>query len=213
MKEGEKIGKFLIEIWEVIRNTMKKIKVFFDKFKGYILTLALMILSLLEMCGGFINSACGGVFTVNGVEVLPVVALGCTAVVGIISNGYTKDEREKIKALFSKSSTNELVKAEIKRTISEKSTELANARKDLAKKQTELGNLQAELERNKNTHAAKKEMYVMVPQLATAEDVQDAANDVVHTEAWIATKTAEIESVTAQIETLETTIGALKNQL
>ena len=213
MREGEKIGKILIEILEGIKNIMKKIKAFLDKFKGFVLTVALMILAVLEMCGGFINDWCGGVFTINGIEVLPVVALVSTAVVGIISDGYTKEQRDKIKALFSKSSTNELVKAEIKRTISDKNTELANAKKDLAKKQTELGNLQAELERNKNTHAAKKEMYGMVPQLATADDVQTAANDVVNTEAAIANKTAEIDKVTAQIDTLETTINALKNQL
>ena len=212
-KEGEKIGKIFIVIMEASKNIMEKIKQFFSKFKGYMLTIALAILSAVEMCGGVINSLCGGVFTINGVEVLPVVTLACTAVVGIVSNGYTKEQRDKIKALFSKSSTEELVKAEIKKTLASNNTKLAETKRELATKHTELANLEAELERNKNTHAAKKAMYGMVPQLATADDVQNAANEVVNTEAKIVNKKAEIEKTKIAIETLETTIGALKTQM
>ena len=190
-----------------------KIKQFFGKFKGYMLTIALAILSVVEMCGGFINELCGGAFTINGVEVLPVVTLACTAVVGIVSNGYTKEQRDKIKALFSKSSTNELVLAEIKKTIKEDNAKLAQYNKVLATQEAELENLQTELEQKKNTHAAKKEMYGMVPRLASAEDVQLAATEVVNTEAKVAEKKAEIEKTKATIENLKTTINALKSQL
>ena len=211
-KEGEQIGKIFINLLEELKSIMNKLKQFFDKFKGYLLTIALAVLSVVEMCGGFINQLCGGVFTINGVEVLPVVTLACTALVGILSNGYTKEQREKIKALFSKSSTNELVQAEIKKSIKENTAKLAEFNKILSTKQTELANLQSELESAKNTHAAKKEMYGMIPQLATAEDVQLAANAVVDIEAKITEKAAEIKKVEATIEHLKTTLTALKSQ-
>lgn len=212
-KEGEKIGKIVIELWEVIKNIMNKFREFFSKFKGYMLTIALAVLTVVEMCGGFINQLCGGVLVVEGVEVLPLVTLACTAIVGILSNGYTKEQREKIKALFSKSSTNELVLAEIKKSLKENTAKLAEFNKILSTKQTELENLQSEYESKKNTRDAKKEMYTMVPQLATAEDVQLAENEVVNTSAKIADKTKEIADTQATIKNLQTTIAALKSQL
>lgn len=212
-REGEDLGKKLIEIWGVTKNTMEQIKTFFSKFKGYMLTTALAILTVVEMCGGFINSAFGGALTINGIEVLPLVTLGCTAVVGIISNGYTAEQREKIKALFSKSNTNELVREEIKKTIKEKSALLAQFNKALTVQQHELANLNAELEAANNKVNAKKEMRAMMPQLATDADVQLAINDAVACEARINEKTAEIKKTTATIDELTTTISALRSQL
>lgn len=212
-KEGEKIGKIFINLMEVIKSTMNKFKQFFDKFKGYMLTIALAILSAVEMCGGYINQLCGGVLTIKGIAVLPVVTLGCTVVVGLLSNGYTKEQREKIKALFSKSSTNELVQAEIKKQIKDKKAKLTEFTKILNTKKTELANLQSEKEIAENAHAAKKEMYAMQPQLATAEDVQLAANAVVDVTAKIAEKEKEIADTEQTIENLKTTINALNSQL
>ena len=212
-REGENLGKKLIELWGVTKPAMEKIKMFFSKFKGYMLTTALAVLTIVEMCGGFVNTACGGVLTINGIEVLPLVTLGCTAVVGILSNGYTKEQRDKIKALFSKSNTNELVKVEIKKTIKEKSALLAQFNKALTTQQHELANLNAELEALNNKVNAKKEMRAMVPQLASDEDVQLATNEVVGCQAKIADKTAEIAKTTATIDTLNTEISALRSQL
>ena len=212
-KEGEKIGKLLLKLTECKKKIMDKIKTFFSKFKGYIFTIALAILTVVEMYGGFINDLCGGALTVKGVSVLPMVTLVCTAVVGSFSNGFTKEQREKIKALFSKSSTNELVQAEIKKSIKDTTASLADYNKILKTKETELANYQSELESAKNTHDAKKEMYGMKPQLATAEDVQISLNIVVDIEAKIADKTADIARVKTAIENLKTTLAALKSQL
>lgn len=212
-REGEKLGKKIIEIWGVVKPAMEKIKEFFSKFKGYILTTALAILTVVEMCGGFINTACGGALTINGIEVLPVVTLACTAVVGIISNGYTAEQREKIKALFSKSNTNELVKAEIKKTIKEKSGQLTEYNKALATKQHELSNLESELEALRAKQQAKSEMAAMQPPLATAEDVRLANSEVVAGEAKVEDKKGEIASTKASIDELTRTIGALRSQL
>lgn len=212
-REGENLGKKLIELWGVTKPAMEKIKMFFSKFKGYMLTTALAVLTIVEMCGGFINTACGGVLTINGIEVLPLITLACTTVVGILSNGYTAEQREKIKALFSKSNTNELVKVEIKKTIKEKSALLAQFNKALTTQQHELANLNAELEALNNKVNAKKEMRAMVPQLASDADVQLAINEAVACEAKIADKTAEITKTTATIDTLNTEISALRSQL
>ncbi len=212
-KIGEKMGNLIITLWEVAKKVMKKIKEFLDKFKGYILTFALMALTIIEMCGGFINDLCGGVLTVNGVELLPVITLALTVIVGLLSNTYSTEQMAQIKALFSKSTTNELVKEEIKKTIKEKSAQVTQFNKVLANKQHELANYESELETLNNTHEAKKEMFEMIPQLATAEDVQIAANKVVDCQAKIAEKTKEIEETQVSIKNLTTAINALKSQL
>lgn len=212
-KEGEKLGEFIINFLEVFKGTMKKIKEFFDKFKGYMLTIALAVLTGIEMCGGFINDLCGGALAINGVEVLPMVTLALTGIVGAVSNGFTKEQKEKVKALFSKSTTNELVKEEIKKTIKEKTAQLTQFNKIKTTKQHELDNLNAELVTLNNAHEAKQEMFNMPVQIATAEEVQLAANAVVDCQAKIVTKTAEIEETQKTIDNLNTQINALKSQL
>ena len=54
-------------------SEIEKIKEFFDKFKGYLLTFLLGLLTIIEMCGGYINEMLGGVLTVNGIDLLPVI--------------------------------------------------------------------------------------------------------------------------------------------
>lgn len=212
-QEGEKIGKIIIILWGVTKTTMEKIKTFFSKFKGYMLTTALAILTIIEMCGGYINSLFDGALTINGIEVLPLVTLVCATVVGVISNGYTKEQREKIKALFSNSTTNELVREEIKKNIKEKTAQLSQFNKELVALERELKNYESELETLKNALKAKKEMFAMMPQLATNEDVQLATNDVIGCQAKIETKKDEITKTKETIGTLTVTINALKSQL
>lgn len=212
-KEGEKIGKKIIILWRGIKRVMEKLKTLFDKFKGYLLTTALAVLTIVEMCGGYIDTLLGGALIVNGVKLVPLITLGATVVVGVLSNGYTKEQREKIKALFSRSTTNELVIAEIKKTIKEKSAQLVQFNKVLATQENELDNFSGELETLKNTLDAKKEMCAMVPQLATIEDVQLATKAVVDCQAKIETKKDEIAKTKTTIDNLTTAINALKSQL
>ena len=212
-REGEKVGKKILFLWGVTKPMLNQFKTFFSKFKGYMLTIALAILSIVEMCGGFINAAFGGTLTIKGIAVLPVVTLVCAVTVGIISNGFTKEQQEKIKALFSKSNTNELVLAEIKKTIKEKTAQLAQFNKVLVTQEHELANYESELETLNNTLAAKKEMFAMLPQLATEEDVQLAANEVVNCQAKIETKKDEIAKTKETVANLTTAINALRNQL
>ena len=192
---------------------MEKLKTIWSKYKGYLLTFALATLTAVETYGAPINDLCGGALTIKGVEVLPMVSLGATVVVGLLSNGYTAEQNSKIKALFSKASKNELVTAEIKKTIKTDEAKLKEYNKQLTTKQTELDALNTVLKNCKNTHEAKKQMYEMTPRLATAEEVQEAANEVVNTEARIVEKRAEIEKLKVTIDNLNTTIAALKSQL
>ena len=212
-KEGEKVGKIIIIFWGGLKKTMKKFKQFCEQFKGYMLAIALTILTVVEMFGGFINSLCGGVFAIKGVPVLPTVTLVAAIVVAALSNGFTKEQNTKIKALFSKSTTAELVFEEIKKTIKEKTAQLKQFNQALTTQTTALENLESELETLNNTLQAKKEMANMTPQLATAEDVQLAANAVVDCQAKIETKKAEIEKTNATIANLTKTIEALKSQI
>jgi hypothetical protein len=212
-KEGENLGKQIIEIWRFMTPIMEKIKLFFSKFKGYLLTAVLFVLSVLEMCGGFINELLGGVFIVNGIEILPIVTLGCTAIVGVLSNGFTKEQREQIKVMFSKANKNDLVQIEIKKTIKSKSTELAQYNKLLTTQEHELSNLEGELEKSNNTLQAKKEMRAMTPQLATDVEVQLAATEADTCREKVNTKRAEITKTKTAIDQLTTMIGALKAQL
>ena len=212
-KQGEILGKKIIQLWGEVKPAMEKIKTFFMKFKGYLLTGALAILTIVEMCGGFINASFGGVLTINGVDVLPLVTLACTVVVGLISNGYTPEQREKIKALFSKSNTNELVMNEIKKAIKEKSAELSTATKALATQEHELDNLNSELERLKNVVQAKREMMAMVPQLATEADVKTASEAVTACEKQITEKKSEIAKTATTVDELTRTLNSLRSQV
>ncbi len=212
-EEGEKIGKFIITFLEGLKMFMDKVRNFFSKFKGYMLTIALAVLTVVEMCGGFINEALGDVLTVNGIEIVPVVTLVAAVIVGLLSNGYSKEQLEKIKALFSKSSTNELVLEQIKKTIKEKTALLAQFTKALATQERELENILSELETLNNALQAKKEMFGMIPQLATEADVQLAQNEVINCQSRREAKKAEIADTKATIENLTTTINALRSQL
>lgn len=212
-KDGERLGSLLIETYRGGKRAMKKVKVFFDKYKGYLLTIALAILTIMEDYGGFLNDMFGGKLVIGGYEILPLITLGATIVVGLISNGYNKEEREKIKALFSKHSSNELVIAEIKKTIKEDEAKLKEFNKLLAVQETALENCETTLANAKNTLAAKKEMRNMVPQLATDEDVILATNNVVSCEAAVNEKKNEIAQTNATIKNLTTKITALRNQL
>lgn len=211
-KAGEKIGK-LITLLLGGKHIMKKLKELFDKYKGYLLTVLLGVLTAVEHYGGYINELCGGVLMIKGVEVLPIVTLVCTVVVGCLSNKYTKAEVAEIKALFAKPITNESVKAEMKKSLKDKKAQLAQLVKTQTAKEVELESLNNELKSLENTYNAKVEMYRMIPQLATDSDVQVALNAVNVCKQKIANKESEVNEVKASVENLETMVNALKSQL
>lgn len=129
-KDGEVLGYATIKLWEGLRKIMKKIKELFDKFKGIVLSIALGILTIVEAYGGYINGLCGGVLIIKGIEILPLVTLLASLVVGIISNGWTKEQKAKINALI-KSGTAELVEVKNESKKTETKTSEKKELKDL----------------------------------------------------------------------------------
>ena len=217
IKDGEMLGKKIIKLWEGLKGIMKKLQEWFDKFKGIILAIALGVLTIVEGFGGFINQLCGGTLTVYGIDVVPLVTLIASVVVGIISNGFTKEQNATIKALFSKSDKDAdidaVVLAEIKKTMKENEAKVKEFNAVLKAKNTELDSLNVELEAKQTTLYAKREMSAMTPQLATAEDVhfaEIAVNDMV---AKIDETKRGIVEVETSIANLTSTITALKSQL
>jgi hypothetical protein len=213
IKEGERVGTLILDIMKGMKNKMKQIKILFDKFKGYMLTFALAVLTIIEFCGGYLTEAFGDALVVNDIELIPLITLGAAVVVGCISNGFTKEQREKIRALFAKSTTDELVLKEIKKTIKEDEIKLKEFNKILCTQEAALENLRTEATSLRETYNAKKEMYKMIPQLATAEDVQLAANQVVAKESEVKAKEQEIARTNESINILQTKLNALRTQL
>lgn len=192
---------------------MEKLKVFFDKFKGYILTAALAVLTVVEMCGGFINQLCGGVLVVGGIEVMPLVTLVCTAVVGVISNGFTKEQAQQIKAIVKAPDKNATVKGVIKDTLKTKVEELTKLKKELATQERELVKLEGVHDQLCDVLQARKDMAAMDPEIASPDEIRKAEADVREALAQVEAKKAEIEKTKASIEVYQTKIAALKLQL
>lgn len=211
-QDGEELGNLLLNLWKGLKGFMKKLKELFDKFKGFILALALMILSIVEMCGGVINQLFDGKLTINGVEVLPIITLICAVIVGCKSNSFTKEQWLKIKELF-KTDKNDLIVNEIKKQLKENKAQLNQYNKSKGEKENELLTLENQLTNANNTLEAKKKMYGMTPQLATKEDVQKALDDVNELKTKINDKKVEIAELNTRIENLTTIINALQSQL
>ena len=212
-KEGERVGELLLTTMVGGRKAMKKIKELWDKYKGYLLSIALGVLTLVEDYGSYINAVFDGKLVLWGYEVVPVLTLVAAVVVGIISNGYTKDDKVKIKALLAVASDEKLVHDEIKKTIKSDKEQLAEFKKTLANEEKELIELEKQKAAAISTHQAKQKMLGMTPQLATPADVAQAHDNVLDIVAKINTKTSEIVTTKQIISDLETTINALKTQL
>lgn len=218
LSEGSKTGKLILFIIGGLKKMKEKLKVFFSKYKGYVLTAALAILTAIEWLGGYINELFGGVLTIRGVEVLPMVTLLCTAIVGAISNGYTPEEMCKIKNILTNSSTNAsakntLIKSEIKKTLKEKTAIYHQLDKQLKLLEHEKTDAQNILATANTTLEAKREMANMNPPLATETDVRAAIDNVIACQDTLKAVETHIREMKARIANIHTSIEALKNQL
>ena len=100
------------------------------------MSLSLMLLSIVEMCGGLINQLFDGKLTINGVEVLPIVTLVYAVVVGCLSNSFTKEQWNRIKELF-KNNKNDLIIDDIKKQLKEDKVKLTQLHKSKEEKEKE----------------------------------------------------------------------------
>ena len=117
---------------------MGKLKTFFSKYKGYISTVLLGLLTIIEQYGGYINTLFGGGFVIGGIEIIPVVTFAITIIVGILSNGFSKEQMEKIKALIADENPQKpLSDAQLTKALEAEG--LAVARRTVAKYRESLG--------------------------------------------------------------------------
>ena len=210
-KKGEELGEVIIETIRGGRNIMKNLKVFFDKFKGYISTVSLALLTAIEMYGGYINELCDGKLVVEGVEVVPLVTLALTVVVGLLSNTFTKEQWKTIKELFKKVKNNILLNG-LKKSIKETKSKLKEENKVLTTLENELSDLNVKLENAKNTLHFKQEMVKLNPPLATNEEVLTATRECDKIKVSISAKSHEIEAKKQSVESLKTKLDDLKNK-
>lgn len=218
-KLGEHLGEMVIETCKGGNKLMNKFKIFLEKFKGYIATVCLAILTVVEFCGGYLSALCNDFFVINGIHIIPIVTLICTVIIGLMSNTFTKDQLEQIKKLFNSlknkdsNVTNDLVKNEIKNKIKVNNDELKRLNKDVANKENDIKKLETELNSAKQTVIAKEQMFGMIPKLATAEEVEAAKKNVVEINNKLAEAKKTLENLKNKVTSLETENNALKSQL
>ena len=213
LEDGEKLGKLILYLIGVIKIMFNKIKEFFDKFKGFILAIALGVLTIVEMAGGYLDTLIGGVLTVNGIELLPIITLVAALVVAALSNGFSTEQLKQIKQLFAKPVTNKTVVEEIKKTIKATDAVRAENKKKLSVAKSELVTLEKDLAKAKNTFEAKKQLAAMVPPVATAEEVNIVNREMIDLQNKVNAKAAEIANLEKLVENANTAVAALKTKL
>lgn len=211
MKDGEKIGTLIVDAYEGGKRNMEKLKVFFDKFKGYILTFALALMGLIEAFGGFFNDLLGDKLVVNGINIISVVALVCSAVIGCVSNGYSREQILKIKELFTKP-TNKLLTTEIKNAIKSNEVKLKELTKEKSSKEHELSLIENQLVKEKETLAAKKQILVLVPSDITNNEVREITNNIASIELKRNDISNAINNLQKDIDNIHMIINTLRSQ-
>ena len=194
---------------------MEKIKEFFDKFKGYLLTFLLGLLTIIEMCGGYINEMLGGVLTVNGIDLLPVITLVASLIVGVLSNGFTKEQWCNIKKLVaaSKSPTNDLVKKEINSQVKQLQDLNKEYEKEIASLEKEKAIAEKNVLKARNNYEAKAQLNKEFPQITTSSVVEAAREVLNKFELDLTTANSKIEELKNKIDVNKLTINTLKSRL
>lgn len=213
LKEGEELYIAMKKSRKDIRKVMKKIKRFFDKFKGVILTILLTIISLISEYGGFVEDMFNGKPVIKGVNIISLVALISAIIVGILSNTHTTEQIKKIKELFTKKPSDEIVNEELKNQLKLNEATRKSLEKQIENKNLSIDTFKQELEQAKNVYNAKIEMLNMTPKLATEEDVQNALSKVNEIEEKITKVKNDIIELDKKLFDVNTLITALKNRL
>lgn len=213
LQEGEELYIAMKKSRKDIRKVMKKLKKFFDKFKGWILSISLLVVSLISEYGGFIEKIFNGKLIIKGVNMISLIALICAVIVGLLSDTHTSEQIKKIKELFAKKPSNEIVKEELKNQLKLNETSRKNLEKQIETNNLTIDTFNQELEQAKNVYNAKIEMLNMTPKLATEEDVQNALSKVNEIEGKIAKVKNDIIELDKKLFDVNTLITALKNRL
>lgn len=213
LQQGEELYNAMKKSRKEIKKIMKKIKRFFDRFKGYVLSISLAIVSIISQYGGFIEDLFNGKLIVKGVNIISLVAFIFSIIIGLLSNTYTKEQVLKIRELFTKKPTNQIVMEEIKNQLKISETNRKYTEKQIDNSNVNLDNLSKELEQAKNIYNAKIEMLNMTPQLATEEDVKNALSKVNEINSKIEKTKNEIIELEKKLFAINTNISVYKSRL
>lgn len=213
LKQGEELYVALKESRKDFKKMIKKLEKFFDKFKGWILAISLTVLSIVSQYGGFVDDLFDGKLVVGSVNIISLITLISAVVVGLLSDTHTKEQIIKIKEMFKKTTTNEIVIQEIKNQIKTNTNIVKELEKKIENENIVLDGYEKELEQAKNTYNAKIEMLNMIPQLATESDVQIALDKVNDINVKIDIKKNEIVELEKKVFAINSTLTALKSRL
>lgn len=211
IQDGEELGELIVSAIKE-KKVMKKLKAFFEKFKGYILTFAVALLGVIEAFGGFINDWFGDKLIINGINIVSVVALVCAIVIGCISNGFTREQYIKIKEVITNPNNKELVE-EIKSQIKINEAKLKEINKELSNKEHELLLLDNQRSIVKKSYDAKKQLSNVITNDEIKKELQDLYNQLNNFDAQKLNLDGAIGELKTKIKIIESTINVLKQQL
>lgn len=225
-RNGEEIGNVIVETTKIGKKVGSKmwikIKAFFDKFKGYMLAIALFILSFVEQYGNYINELLDNKLIINGIDIISVVIATLSVVVACLSNGFTKDTWKKMVDLSKtlrgkKVENNEEVNSTLNTLLKE---QLSDNKKSLKSKESLLAAivkngevLDAEYEKLVEVYNAKVLLYEMPKPLATSDEVQKARNDYEDKHNEIAKNIQQQEQMKNEIDLVNKVIEQIKEKL
>lgn len=213
LQQGEELYNAMKKSRKEIKKIMNKLKKFFDRFKGYMLTILLFILTILSEYGGFIDNMFNGKLVVNDVNIISCVMLICTIIVGLLSNTYTKEQRKKIKEIFTKKPSNEIVNEELKNQLKIKESSRKSLEKQIENNNSTLDSYEKDLEQAQNVYNAKIEMQNMIPMLATDDDVRESLSKVNEIKDKIEKTKSIISGLEKDLNDVNNFITMLKNRL
>ena len=167
-KLGEDLGHFSIDIFRKGRKTMKSIKTFLYRFRGYIVSICFLALGLVETFSNYLLLIFGNI-TINGVNVIAVILFLCSLLISMFSNKLTKSQKALLKQFkndgSSTSDDNKLLQEEITKAYGELSFKLKELRKTLSKKEKEYEEVNKQFETTASSYKAKQSLQTLLPSI------------------------------------------------
>ena len=196
---GEELGHLIVDTSKGVRKMWGKIKKFFDKFKGIICSIILLILSFSVEHIDVINDLIGKYVTYKGINFLTMGLAILSVFVGIKSNSFSKEEWNMIISIFKdKATSTEQVKNILKAVLNNKDVEVNEDTIDVTKElnnsikttSKEVKTLQTELSSWKSkleviVKVVAKTQKLVESDIATNEDLDKCINEQIEIEAKI----------------------------
>lgn len=213
LQDGQELYETLKKSRKDLRKIMKKVKKFFDKFKGWLTSIVLALISIIAEFGGFIEDIFNGKLIVKGVNIVSLIALILSLLIALLSDTHTTEQIKKIKEMFTKKPSNEIVNEQLKARLKEEETKRKGIEKQIDNSNANIDSYTKDLEQAKNVYNARIEMLNMTPPFATEVEVQEALAKVNDIENKIANEKNTIVDLDKQLLDTNTIITMLKARL